>query len=155
MKIILSEDKKQILVDDDVFNDLKGYSWSLLNTGYAYRREMIEKVNHQYTLHRLVVGAIKGDEVDHINGNKLDNRRSNLRLVTHQQNMRNRSSKANKYGYKGINKTPNGRYYACIRLGKGKAIKSTRCNTPLEAAALYNELAKKYFGEYARLNVLP
>lgn len=54
-------------------------------------------------LHRLIAGAIPGEEVDHANGNTLDNRRENLRICTRTQNRRNsRKSKRNTSGYKGV-----------------------------------------------------
>lgn len=57
---------------------------------------------YQY-LHRMILGDKKGLEIDHINGDKLDNRRENLRHVTHQQNIFNmRTPKTNKTGVKGV-----------------------------------------------------
>ncbi|MHB8674642.1 MAG: HNH endonuclease [Candidatus Limnocylindrales bacterium] len=105
-------------------------------------------------LHRAIIKAPRGKQVDHINGNTLDNRRENLRIVTNQQNQFNKKMyRDNKTGFKGV--WPQGkRFYGQIRLNGKKTILGS-FETPLDAARAYNEAALKYFGEYARLNILP
>jgi hypothetical protein len=73
------------LVDDDVYMEVKDYVWSLNSDGYV--RASID--GEWVYLHRLIMNCPKGQEVDHINRNKLDNTRENLRVVTHQQNVWN------------------------------------------------------------------
>src|SRR5690349_9172361 len=70
-------------------------------------------------LHRFIMNAPEGMEVDHINGDGLDNRRVNLRLVTKTENLRSRKTfKSNKTGYKGVVYNPqNGRWKVTINLG--------------------------------------
>lgn len=72
------------LVDDCDFASLSAHKWSLHTNGYAFRKSG----NKSVYMHREVLGAPKGTEVDHINGLKRDNRRSNLRLCTRHENMR-------------------------------------------------------------------
>lgn len=82
------------LVDDDIELSLKGTKWCVKphgKTAYAIRR-LRTGVNKQTTmyLHHFVVGhPLNGKEVDHIDGNGLNNTRANLRIVTHTQNMGN------------------------------------------------------------------
>jgi hypothetical protein len=64
--------------------------------GYALRNQTL--------LHRLLMNPPPGMEVDHINGDRLDNRRENLRLVTHAENVANRAlrNKVNESGFRGV-----------------------------------------------------
>lgn len=99
-------------------------------------------------MHQLFVS---GGKVDHKNGNGLDNRRSNLRLATTQQNNFNVGiTKRNTSGYKGVYPARNG-FVATIRKS-GKLYHGGTFKTALEAAKKYNELAKQYHGEFAWLN---
>lgn len=88
---------------------------------------------------------------DHINGDGLDNRRSNLRLCTHSQNMQNLPRRSdNTSGYKGVVRKGSG-WRARIQ-SAGKVYDGGTHNTPEEAARAYDELAKKHHGEFAWLN---
>ena len=97
-------------------------------------------------------------EIDHVNRNKLDNRRSNLRICTRQQNGKNRSlSSNNKSGYHGVHFANTEkrvkRWVASTRVdGKKKII--GRYYTVQEAATAYNIAAKKYHGEFATQNTI-
>lgn len=72
-------------------------------------------VDGRTLLHRLVIGAEKGEVIDHINGNKLDNRRENLRRTTHQRNAQNLqgAQKNNKLGLRGV--------WQCRKTGRFRA----------------------------------
>lgn len=102
-----------------------------------------------HLLHRVVLGAVKGQNVDHINRDKLDNRRENLRFVTRSQNSINRS---NKNQFRGV-RNEDGRWRASIGVNR-KCIKLGTFKTAEEAALAYNEAAKKFHGEFAVLNSL-
>ena len=82
------------LVDDEDFDWLNQWKWHLGAGGYASRREWnaVEKRTRGVLMHRLILNAPPpiGYVVDHINRNRLDNRRANLRLSTFQENARNR-----------------------------------------------------------------
>jgi hypothetical protein len=93
------------LVSDEDFEFLSSMKWYVNNHGYVYTSAWSRTIKKPIItkLHRLVTNAPNGLEVDHINRDKLDNRRENLRLCSHAENMRNRSvQKNNKTGYKGI-----------------------------------------------------
>lgn len=112
----------------------------------------------QVFLHRFILNAPKGLEVDHINGDGLDNRKENLRICNRKQNGKNRKlAKNNKTGYHGVyyceREKRRKRWTATIRInGKKKTI--GRFHTKDEAAVAYNEYALKYHGAFATINKL-
>lgn len=112
---------------------------------YAFRRQ-----DGQYVrLHRLLLGIRSDDprDVDHVNGNGLDNRRVNLRAVTRAQNLANKRSVSSVCGFKGVQPGRSGNYVA--RCGR-KWLGTFR--TAEEAAAAYDAAALKQFGEHAATN---
>jgi hypothetical protein len=139
------------IVDDEDYEFLSQSNWSRNNKGYACKKVRINGKPRNCYMHRVLLNAQKGESVDHINGNRLDNRRENMRLATVSQNAMNRalSSRGNNR-YKGVS-LHKGKYEAKIRFNK-KYIYLGRHVKEEEAAKAYNEAAKKYFGEYARLN---
>lgn len=91
------------LVDDKDFEWLNQWKWRTHSKGYAVRMAGGRKNAHLIYMHRLINNTPNGFETDHINQNKLDNRRSNLRSVTRTQNKLNTGLwKANTSGHKGV-----------------------------------------------------
>lgn len=138
-----------ILLDAENVDLVSSYQWAVGTHGYvtsgAGKRQIL--------LHRLVAGAENGCIVDHVNRNKLDNRRSNLRICTCQQNMFNREQQANNQsGYKGVCQSKDGLWQAQIQYC-GRAIYLGRYGDALSAAMAYDIAAKRLFGEYAFLNL--
>lgn len=104
-------------------------------------------------LHRLLLGASKGFEVDHINRNTLDNRRINIRIVTRKLNILNRGlNKNNKSGFRGVSRV--GKKWTAHIVNNYKAFNLGIFRTKIEAAMEYNKAAIKYFGYNASLNSL-
>ena len=102
MKKIKLTQGKVALVDDGDFEWLSQWKWTYKNGGYAYRS--IGSKGHIF-LHRAIMKSPKNLEIDHINGNGLDNRRSNLRFATHKQNIRNQQKQKNRTSkYKGVSR---------------------------------------------------
>lgn len=101
MKKLKLTQNKFALVDDEDFEFLNQMKWffNLKNkqsSGYAQRNKYLGSKKYKTVyMHREIMKARDGQEVDHINGNSLDNRKSNLRLVSHAINMRNRKSVPN------------------------------------------------------------
>ena len=103
-------------------------------------------------MHKIVINAPDECEVDHINHNSLDNRKTNLRIASHKQNLRNMSAKTNKFGYKGIHKNNTGHKFSADIWVNYRKIHLGSYETPREAAEVYDDAARKYFGSFAALN---
>lgn len=153
MKEFLARNKNKTIVGivDDEDLDLVRGNVNLCSCGYA-RLSGIRL--HKVIMKRILNGAdIPSDKViDHINRNRLDNRRSNLRLCTVTQNAINRSKKESSSRYIGVSwkKTKN-KWYAQIKQNKKvKYLGLFECEK--EAAKRYNEEAINLFGEFAVLN---
>jgi len=105
-------------------------------------------------MHHEILGKIPGLEVDHINGDRRDNRRSNLRFVTKAQNQMNRVAVSSASGFKGVARNKKG-WAASInkRVGGVKArYHLGTFKTPEEAASAYDRAAAELFGEFAKTN---
>jgi hypothetical protein len=154
--IPLFNDRGVVLVDDADYEWLSQYTWSYLGRGYATTR--LERKGPKVLMHRVLMGVEgRHNQVDHINGNKLDNRRSNLRRCTNAENHRNmRKPRRGSIPYKGVRRmdTKNDRYYAIIR-HEGKNIYLGKFDTMEQAALAYNKAATEMWGEWAYPNVIP
>lgn len=137
------------LISDEDFERVSHHSWCMHPCGYAKAR-----IKTRYVLmHRWIIGAKPGQMMDHINGNKLDNRRENLRFCTISQNIANRPiSISNNTGYKGVGYRKDRKKYRARIKVNGKEIHLGYFDTPQEAARRYDQGAKTYFGEFAFLN---
>jgi hypothetical protein len=144
-------------VDDEDFERLSQWKWqaSVLTGGlcYARRGESRGGVERKIYMHHEVLGVPSSTEVDHANGNGVDNRKDNLRLGTHAQNLRNTGLRTNNTsGYKGVHyDSARGKWKAeiCVR-GKGHHL--GRFPTAEEAARAYDAAARAHSGEFAWLN---
>lgn len=134
------------IIDDEDFEQIAKYKWHIRIDGYvARRRRASEPGTHRYiTLHKFLLGA--AGEVDHINNDKLDNRKENLRLCTRAENCRN-SRGWSKTGYKGVTKVGS-RYRATIMVN-GQAHRLGMHSTPEAAHAAYCEAATRLHGQFA------
>jgi len=140
------------MVDDadyEVFAASRWYAHRDGRTIYARRHVVTGGKRVRLLMHRVILDAPCALQVDHINGNGLDNRRSNLRLATSSQNKVNRSFK-NNIGYRGIYQK-NTRFEAAIRVLGSKYYLGSFAS-PEAAAHAYDAAARKYHGEFARLN---
>jgi len=144
--------KEKIMVDDSDFEELNKYNWQLSNFNAVVRHVKGEK---QVQLHRMVMKAPLGIEIDHIDGNRLNNQKSNLRFATSSQNKMNRGPrKDNHSGYKGVSwhKQIN-KWTSRIQIGNTYKHLGLFENI-IEAVKAYNNAALKFHGEFAWLNKL-
>lgn len=122
---------------------------------YVGRSQRIEGKKRWVLLHREILQPEVGQIVDHIDGNGLNNSRSNLRICTTKQNLRNQKKKRGNSAskFKGVYRH---RFHATwggqIRVDYKKYQKEYAGQTQLQAAIWYDEMAVKHFGEFAKLN---
>jgi len=146
------------LVDPADLEILAPYHWTALDSGNTWYAKA-HSGNKTIYIHRLILlGEEAGSDkrkVDHVNGNGLDNRRQNLRPVTHSQNMQNSLGRktARKSRFKGVSlrRHPEKPYRACIEVG-GKQIHLGYFASECDAADAYNSAAELHFGAHARVN---
>lgn len=159
MKRIKLTQNQYAIVDNEDFeylNQFKWYARNETNKYYAARHGNIGINKYKkIRMHREIINASETEYVDHINGNTLDNRKSNLRTCTSSQNSMNRGkSKNNKSGYKGVYLDKrNNSWYAQI-CTKGKRYTVSCFKTKIDAAVAYNELAIKHHRAFAKLNII-
>ena len=105
-------------------------------------------------MHRYIMKYIGKNSIYHINGNKLDNRIENLRIVTPYQNSLNKLKQNNKSSkYIGVYyDKDNKKWRASIKF-KSKTINLGRFDNELEAAKCRDYATKKYFGDFGRYNI--
>lgn len=152
MKTITLTQGKEALVDDDMYEYLTCWTWHY-STGYAKRNDWENGKAHIVRMHHSVLPLQEGMQVDHINGNTLDNRRVNLRLVTKAQNSMNKGVQKNSTsGFKGVNKHQ-GKWRAHITLDKKQRHLGV-FDSKEKAALAYNKAATELHGDYARLNII-
>jgi len=125
------------------------------NIFYAVRGLWINDKKTNILMHREIMNAEKGQMIDHIDGSGINNTKKNLRFCTYLQNARNRKPgkdsaskyigvcwhKKNKRWVASIHPNRESKYLGCYKSEK-------------EAAGVYNKAALKYYGEFARLNVI-
>lgn len=140
------------IVDDEDFEFLNQFHWTY-SLGYALRHGKVCGKYKAIYMHRLVNKTPKGVFTDHINRNKLDNRKINLRTVTKSQNQRNVDTQSNSTsGFKGVSYHKlNKRWQTYIKVN-GKQIALGSYGDARQAAQVYNNSALKYHGQYAKLN---
>lgn len=157
MEIKLTQNKVALVSDED-FMFLSQWKWHALknrvgNTFYARHMEG----NQLFITHRLIMNAQPGEEVDHINGDGLDNRRENLRICTHAENMGNQKKRCFTDRectsvYRGVCwKKKNKKWCAQITYNYKKVYIGLYLSES-DAARAYNKKADELFGSFANLN---
>lgn len=158
------------MVDDEDYDTLNQHKWYVnlhANTNYAHRqfRSKTEKDKTGYgkkvliLMHREIMIAAKGRVVDHIDGNGLNNQKSNLRVCTQAQNLYNQR-KREKNGcvshensvYKGVSRDSHGKKWTVTISANGVVHHLGSYSCEKSAAREYDKLAKLLHGEFACLN---
>ena len=147
--------KKILIIDDNDFDKISKYTWNIdrnQNIFYAKTNIRINGKQIKLKMHRFIMGAVRGQQIDHINGNGLDNRKCNLRFCTIAENRRNVGrQKNNTSGYKGVYFNKRRGKYSSEIMADSKKIFLGYFTTIEEAYAAYCEAAKKYHGKFARI----
>jgi len=148
---------KYAVVDPEDFERLNKYKWYAVKdsrTFYAYRNKRAGKKFVSLGMHRQILNPPDHLMVDHINHNGLDNRKANLRLATCAQNSYNRrqvrKNKSSKYT--GVSWKEWTKKWAVIICYKRKNIIVGYFEDEIQAAKAYDDAAKKYHGQFAKLN---
>ena len=156
-KIPLTKGYFSIVDEEDYYIIIK-HKWCVGLFGvdtkciYALRRGRKGESKTVY-MHRQIMNASKDCEIDHINGNGLDNRKCNLRVVSHSQNMYNKRKKMNTSSkFKGVSFDKKSRMWDCRIHENGKQIFLGRFKFEKDAAIIYNQAAKLIAGEYCNSN---
>ena len=145
-----------VKVDTEDLPLMKRYSWRIDETSstrpYVTRSDNRGEV-HTVRLHRQLMSASRGEQVDHINRDTMDNRKANLRLCSASQNQANRSDSRGTSRYKGVSRCRRTeKWQAHIRVNR-KSIALGRFDDEKRAAVAYDEAARTHFGEFACLNL--
>ena len=152
------------IIDDDDYAKVKDFNWvlDLRRNSRKYARASyrvgVNKFKYHY-LHRLVMNAPSGLQVDHIDNDGLNNSKTNLRIASHRQNLQNREKPiSNTSRYKGVYLYKTGQFagrYSVQVIVDNKRIWGGYFDTIKDAAIRYNELAAKHHGQFAHLNSVP
>jgi hypothetical protein len=162
MKSIILPHNMAAIVDDEYYDILSKNKWCL-SRGYANRKIYNNGNGKQTTIymHRVVIElsgrkVLPGTEIDHISQDKLDNRKDNLRIITHSQNVQNRKVfRNNTSGYKGVSwNIQSKKWQSHITVG-GILKNLGNFDNILDAAMAYDIAAKKLHKEFAVVNFIP
>ncbi len=145
--------RKVAIVDDADFEQIAKYNWHFSGRYAARWGKRHFHKREKVLMHRAILKPHEGSEIDHINGNTLDNRRENLRICSHAENMHNaRRRFDNTSGFKGVTwNKQHSKWQAQIQVS-GSKVFIGRFNNKVEAAIAYDEKAREILGIYAKVN---
>jgi hypothetical protein len=159
MKIYTTKKGEQVKMDDDTYELIKDRSWYLDTKGYLCRKQMVDGKYKFVYLHKMLCPVKEGNYVDHIDNDKLNNQRENLREATPAQSACNtRRNRKGASQYKGVSKVVSkykDKEYVTwtARVKKdGKVVYNKGFKTEIEAAKAYDIEAEKAHGEFAYKN---
>lgn len=153
-EIVLAKGRGVAVVDDADAPLVTRYRWHLHTEGYAEGAIPTGRRGARSVLmHRLIMGVPIGVQVDHRDGNRLNNQRGNLRVCGNAQNAKNRRGVANRTSrFKGVHfDQQTGKWRALIMVNR-RTVSCGRHRSEEDAARAYDEAAKRLHGEFARLN---
>jgi hypothetical protein len=137
-------------VDDEDYPVLSRWKWQCSPDGYAVHATHVHGKSVKILMHRFLISPARGQIVDHIDGNKLNNQRANLRIATRAQNAQNTRMARSLSGFKGV-RTEGDSFLSVIEYG-GDMIRLGRFKCPIEAASAYDKKALELYGSDAATN---
>lgn len=154
MKVISQTTGERALVSDEDFDTVSAFRWwtSATRSSGGGRYFFTQIKGKTVYMHRLILNAEAGIEVDHINGDASDNRRENLRLATRLQNCANRKGYTPVSGFRGVYPQAHGRTWQARISVNRKIINGGNYQNKEDAARRYDEMARLHFGEFAVQN---
>lgn len=153
-RVILRSDGAEVYVDAADYDRLRCKRWFPAGTdgAYAGRSETTGGTMRRVYMHREIMSPPPGCVVDHVNGNRLDNRRCNLRIASRSQNAANRGRTRNPSGFHGVCADPeNARYQASVTKD-GARFRGPWRKDADTAAHDYDALARGIHDKFATLN---
>lgn len=142
-----------VFVDPEDYEYLSQFTWHIDQKGYVYRHAWIDDKRTTVKMHREIMNCPPGMTVDHRNGDRLNNRRCNLRICTGNQNAKNRKKNSRMLAqYKGLDYIPWSKKWRARIQANGKRVHLGVFATQEDAAQAYNAAAVKYHDEFANLN---
>jgi hypothetical protein len=160
MKLIPLTQGQFAKVDDEDYERVNKFRWcaNWMNGKSFYAIHSYRRDNGTHTgmsMHRLVMGAKNGQNVDHIHHDTLDNRKSELRICTQSQNLMNKGkSRNNTSGFKGVSWRKDCKKWIALIRKENKTYNLGYFSTKEEAAIAYDQKAKELHGEFAFLNFI-
>lgn len=142
------------VIDNDMYAKLSKYNWRGVKAKEQWYAYCLDDKGKVIYMHRQIMGLKRkdGKEVDHINHNTLDNRKQNLRICTHAENIRNQKIKRYSSKYKGVYWDKFNKKWKVQIMYNYKNYNLGRYILEEEAAKAYDKAAKELFGEFALLN---
>ena len=147
----------EAIIDVDDVGIIEGFNWYAQvakrhNLVYAVRGAILNGTKKQVSMHRQILNAKDGFDVDHSNGNGIDNRRKNIRIATRSQNMHNKKMQHNNTsGYKGVHwNKGRGKWQANIKVNDKRRYLGS-FDTPEDAAEAYKSASERLHLDFARL----
>lgn len=154
-KIITLTKGKETVVDDSDFAILSTFKWTLVSDAsgrsYAVRSKMINGKKVTLRMHRVLMGDPHGMQIDHVDGDSLNNQKSNLRVCTQSENLRNtKKHKDNTSGFKGVHYNPNRKKWEANIRFDYRLQYLGRYICPLLAYVAYCRAGRRLFGAFFR-----
>lgn len=158
MKLIPLTQGKFAQIDDEDFEELNKHKWYAKkdkNTFYATRNKYVNEKQTLVYMHRIIINTHKGQLCDHIDGNGLNNQKTNLRIATKRENGRNRihANSNNKLKIKGIHWDKENKKFRAVIRTNNKPVYLGRFFCLEKAKRARQEAEPKHFGEFAPIPI--
>lgn len=144
----------KVLVDNEDFKLVSEFTWYIERQKGNKFRVSTRIKNKIVRIHRFILNVTNSNlQIDHIDGNPLNNQKNNLRICNNKENSRNKNKTLRcNSGFKGVRYEKERKKFRASITVNYKSIFLGRFNKAIDAAKAYNKAALKYFGEFSKLN---